>query len=214
MAAVAAGGRPQDVAPDAVGESAAVETMADRLLNDVVPRLPGLADRLRAAGAAALAARAGNGRTLAAFCRLLPTLAVTAFEADPGQLERARHAVCAAGVADRVQLRPGDLTDLDERERYDLAQLPVMLTSPASMNGAPAGVFRALRPGGWLIAMPVTLTGDDLDDAIVRWRVLDQGGTVVSPEDLEQRLRAAGFDPVLTLAGMPMPLIVSQRPSR
>jgi len=78
-----------------------------------------------------------------------------------------------------------------------------MLTSPASMNGAPAGVFRALRPGGWLIAMPVTLTGDDLDDAVVRWRVLDQGGTVVSPEDLEQRLRAAGFDPVLTLAWIP-----------
>jgi len=40
MAAIAAGGRLQDVAPDAVGESAAVETMADRLLNDVVPASP------------------------------------------------------------------------------------------------------------------------------------------------------------------------------
>jgi hypothetical protein len=213
MAAVAAGGRSRDVAADAVGEITAVETMADRLLHDVVPRLPGLADRLHTAGAAALSARAGNGRVLAAFCQLVPTLAVTAFEADPEQYERARQALSAAGVADRAELRPGELTDLDERDRYDLAQLPVMLTSPASMNGAPVRIFRALRAGGWLIAMPVSPTGDTLDTAVLHWRVADQGGTMTSPDDLEQHLRAAGFDPVLSLPDLPMPLIVAQRPS-
>jgi hypothetical protein len=88
-----------------------------------------------------------------------------------------------------------------------------MLTSPASMNEAPVRIFRALRAGGWLVAMPVSPTGDTLDTAVLHWRVADQGGTMTSPHDLEQHLRAAGFDPVLSLPDMPMPLIVAQRPS-
>jgi len=37
---------------------------------------------------------------------------------------------------------------------------------------------------------------------------------MTSPDDLEQRLRAAGFDSVLSVPDMPMPLVVAQRPSR
>ncbi len=212
MAAVAAGGRSQDVAADAAGESEGAEGMARRLVDHVVARLAGLADRLQAEGAAALDGRAGNGRMLAAFGRLMPTLSLTAFEPYPEQVARAAQALSAAGVADRVELRRGELTGLDDRERYDLAHLPVMLTSPASMAEAPRRIFRALRPGGWLVAMLVSLSGDELDDAVIRWRVAEQGGTVTSPEEFAQRLGEAGFDPVLPLGDTPVPLIAAQRP--
>lgn len=75
-----------------------------------------------------------------------------------------------------------------------------------------AQIFQAMRPGGWLLTATVPPPVDDLDAAIVRWRVTEQGGTVATPEQITQRLRGVGFDPVRTLRSTPVVLLAAQRP--
>ncbi|HKS53100.1 MAG TPA: class I SAM-dependent methyltransferase [Pseudonocardiaceae bacterium] len=179
------------------------------------PALDGLCEALKAPTASFLDVGTGVGRLAIAMCEQFPALRVVGLDPYDPALELARQNVAEAGLADRIELRPGLVQQLADENCYDLAWVPVMFM-PADV--AARGLHRvraALRPGGWAVLGSMAGEGDGLQPAVLRLVSLLFGSGRLFADDAAAMLRAATYDCIQILPaapGVPIRMIVGRRP--
>ncbi|MFV0524230.1 MAG: class I SAM-dependent methyltransferase [Acidimicrobiales bacterium] len=116
------------------------------LLSEIVPLLPGGADRLEA-GIDLADVGCGSGRALIILAGAFPNSRFVGFDIATAALEQARAAATAAGL-DNVTFMERDAAALDEHERFDVVTTFDAVHDQAHPDGLLSGVLAALRPGG------------------------------------------------------------------
>jgi SAM-dependent methyltransferase len=140
-----------------------------------------------------------------AFCTAHPDMRAVVVDL-PGALEQGRATVAAAGLADRIELRAGDLFTADLSPAQDLVLLFNIVHGygPDEVARLLSRVRAALRPGGRVVLLEpladVPERGPGLGEAFVRAFSLNlfhtQGGRAYTYAELVELLSAAGFTDV------------------
>ncbi len=176
--------------------------------------LPGLVPRLERPGAGLLDVGAGAAGLSITLCRHFPHLTAAALEPAPHPAAVGARHVQEAGLAARIDVRQERVEDLRDEEAFDLAFLPQMFLPEAIIHQAIERVFRALRPGGWLLVAVLASEGHGRAPAINRLKNLLWGGGIRTVNHLRPRLAAAGFDPVIRApGGASLRMICARRPN-
>jgi SAM-dependent methyltransferase len=102
----------------------------------------------------------GGGRWLVAMARRFPTLELVGVEFEEDSVARARAAVEAEGLADRIDIRQGKATDPGHVGEYDLAYFQYALHQLHDAPAVLAAAWDALRPGGRIVVLDWPLPSD------------------------------------------------------
>jgi ubiquinone/menaquinone biosynthesis C-methylase UbiE len=89
------------------------------LVDDWLPRMPDLAQRLGAPGARVADVGCGMGWAAIALAEGLPHLRIDGYDIDAPSIEAARHHAEEHGVADRVAFHVADIAELAQKPDYD-----------------------------------------------------------------------------------------------
>jgi precorrin-6B methylase 2 len=174
---------------------------------------PGLHETLRRPGAF-LDVGTGVGWLAIEAARCWPALRVVGIDPWERALALARENVAATGMTSRVELRAQRVELLDEIGEFTLAWLPGPFLSPEIVTRALERTWRALQPGGWLVFALYAPPPDPLGEALTALRTVRGGGHPWAPDEIEDRLRALGFEQVETFpTGFPILLVVGKRPA-
>jgi trans-aconitate 2-methyltransferase len=154
-----------------------------------------------------LDAGCGTGRVTALLLEQLPRGRVIAVDADPAMVEAARVSLGDGGG--RLDVRQADLLALDlaPSEAVDAILSTATFHWILDHDRLFANLYRALRPGGRLVAqcggagnIAANLAAADAEAANPRWASRFEGWTrpsqMATAEETETRLLAAGFDGV------------------
>ena len=101
----------------------------------------------------------GGGRWLIAMARRFPALELVGLEFQPDSVARARANVAAAGLADRIEIRQGDVVapggpvQASPEAGFDLAYFQYALHQLDDPVGALRSAWAALEPGGRLLSL-------------------------------------------------------------
>jgi len=158
---------------------------------------------------------AGVGLLAMSAANVWPDARVIGIDVWEPSLERARANVGAAGLDERITLRKQDLVSLDDVDVFDCAWLPTFFLSEAVLGAGLARVFRAVRPGGWVVLGVFLTPPDPLVQATTALRTIRGGGCVLDEEEAAKLLADAGCVDVHPLEHtMPMPLgfVLGRRP--
>lgn len=169
----------------------------------VLPQLDGLPDRLGREGAAMLDIGTGTGALAVAYCRQFPALRVVGLDVLPRVLTLAEQQVAASDVADRVELRQQSVADLADVDAYDLAWLPAPFVPPAPLRAGVRRVREGMRSGGWVMVGHAKFGGDDVENALNRYKTVAYGGTALDDDEARELLESAGFMNVRALLTPP-----------
>ena len=159
----------------------------------VLPDFAGLAERLAQPGARMLDVGTGVGALAIGFARAFAQLHVTGIDVLPRVLRLAQAQIAASGVADRVEVRQSDVAALADEAAYDLAWIPApFIPEPAFSTGV-ARIVAALRPGGMLMIGHGIYEGNELENAIARFKTVGYGGTPLDGESAARLLSTFGL---------------------
>jgi SAM-dependent methyltransferase len=196
------------------GQGTASASLVSVLRNVVVPRLDGLAARLKAPVATFLDVGVGVAAISIAVCRAWPTVHVVGLDPFEPALELARQNIAEASLQDRVGLRRIGAQDLTDADAFDLAWFSLPFVPDAVLDPALAAVCRSLRPGGWLVTGTFGGPGE-LGMALARLRTVRAGGRLLDSAGTERLLAVCGltniasFPPATWAPGI---LTVGRRP--
>ena len=164
------------------------------LVEALLPRLDGLAERMGETGARILDVGAGVGVVATELCRLWPEAEAVGLEPHRTARELGISRIAAAGLSDRIALRDERLEALGEIGAYDLAFVPQPFLDRASLEEGLPRIRRALRPGGWLIVLTHELPVDDRPAAAARsFQARIWGGGVIGAGEIAAMLGDAGY---------------------
>ena len=176
--------------------------------------LPGLVPRLEAPGASLLDVGAGAAGLSIALCRHFPRLRAVALEPAPHPAELGEKHVRQAGLANRIAIRRERVEEMQEDSAFDLAFLPQMFLPDAVVEEALRRIFRALKPGGWLLVAALSHDGPGTASAVNRLKNLLWGGNTRDVAQVKPLLQSAGFDPVIRAPGRhSLRMICARRPN-
>ncbi|MGH2722024.1 MAG: methyltransferase domain-containing protein [Actinomycetota bacterium] len=184
---------------------------ADRLF----PELDGLLGRLEGRPASFLDVGVGVATLTIGLCLRFPLLRAVGLDPLAGALHEAHANVASHALEDRVDLRPGRVEDLDDRDAYDLVHLPAMFLAPATLDAGLSRVLTALRPGGWVLVQTLSRRGLPLSSAVAGLVCALWGGESRDAGPLGRSLTEAGFEPVLSFtatSGWPVDHVAGRRP--
>ena len=102
----------------------------------------------------------GGGRWLIAMARRFPGTTLTGIEFEPDSVARARAAVEAAVLTDRIAIEQGDVTAVGHEGEATLAYFQYALHQLSEPVGAIRSAWEAIKPGGWLVALDWYLPTD------------------------------------------------------
>lgn len=184
----------------AVGEATAgLQVLSARKL---LPELPGLKQRLESGGTF-LEVGFGTGRHLIQMAKAFPRARGIGIDIDPTGLKAAKGAIEAAGIADRVELIEGDISDMIPPRSADAVVMIEVLheIAPAIRQHVIDGCYRALRPEGWFLVVdetyPSTLTESRQPEFLfpvqTGFEELTWGNVIPTREEQNALLRNAGF---------------------
>lgn len=182
---------------------------------NLVPALDGLAERFAGPDAAFLDIGVGVGGLAVELARLRPGLRIVGIDVWGPSLRLARRRVEEADLTGRVEIREQAAEQLDDRDAFDLAWVPVPFMSGRAIEGAVERTLTALRAGGWVV-LPMA-NFDALDEPLrSSWRlqVRAWGGPQWSTEHVESLLRNQGYVEVRTLPsppGSPVGIVAGRR---
>ena len=142
-----------------------------------------------------------------------PAWRVVGIDSWKPALDLARKNLTLSPVAERVEFRLQRIEQLDDGASFALAWLPGPFIPAEVMSVAIERVYRALQPGGWLIVGLYPLPPDALGQVLIKLRIVRSGGHPWTTAEIEQQLRALGFDRIEAFSPMPPVLFVlGQRP--
>ena len=136
------------------------QTYYRRILDTVVPAVPGLSATLEA-GARYLDLACGTCRGPAKVLARYPGTRVTAVDADAYTLEVAEAFVTGQGMADRFTFRRSFLEELDLAGGHDVAVINVSLHEARDMAAVVARTRAALEPGGLFLVSEFPFPEDE-----------------------------------------------------
>ena len=165
----------------------------------VMPRMPGMAERLDSGDGVFLDVGAGVGAISIALCLRHPRLRAVALEPFEAARELAERNIAAAGLGDRIELRDGRVEEIDSREEFDLIWLPGNFLGGDMLPDALSALHRALRPGGYVVNAVLGGGGHDERAVAARLRSVLWGGDMLDPEHVAGLLSAAGFADVIVM---------------
>jgi SAM-dependent methyltransferase len=169
----------------------------------VLPQFDGFAERLATPGARMLDVGTGIGALAAGCAQIFPQLHVTGIDIMPRVLELARAHLGASSVASRIELRQQDVAELTDEACYDLAWLPAPFIPEPALRAGVARIITALRPGGLLMVGHGSFDGNDLENAITRFKTAAYGGTALDGPAARGLLEEHGFTSVQTVRTPP-----------
>jgi SAM-dependent methyltransferase len=164
-----------------------------------LPFMPGLAEALATPGARMLDVGTGVAALAASYAELFPQLTVVGIDTFPRVLALAEDLLRTSEVADRVELREQDVSELSDEAVFALAWLPAPFVPQDALRAGVPRIVRSLVPGGWLILGHGKLAEDPLDDALTRFKTVSYGGTPLSDAQAQSLLERAGLDQVRTV---------------
>ena len=182
---------------------------------ELPPRLGDLASRLHAPSARFLDVGSGVGAISIAACRFLPNLHVVGLEPQDAPLAEARRNITAARLTDRIELRKQCIEDMADKEAFDFACFPQSFMPDDVVKRGLQNIWRALRPGGWIMVITVCVPGMELQATLARLRDTLVGGSARIPAQVQAMLSDAGFTSVATFKfprGETSNIIAGQRP--
>jgi precorrin-6B methylase 2 len=163
------------------------------IIAKIAPTLDGLEAALARDGAAFCDVGAGVGALSIAMCRVWPGLRVVGVEPWQPSLRIAEQEISAAGLSDRIDLRPIAVEDLHERDAFDAVWLAGPFLPEAVVPVAIERAHTALRPGGWLLFGAFAAPPGPLAAHLTALRVVRSGGTPLVPGVAVERLKRAGY---------------------
>jgi SAM-dependent methyltransferase len=149
----------------------------------------------------------GGGRWLIAMARRFPALELVGLESETDSIARARGQVEAAGLASRIEIRPGDFEHPGAPGEYGLAYFQYALHQLADPAGALRAAWAAVHPGGRLVVLDWALPSS-LDEFRTRQGELIAG---VQLDELFQGTALATREQFLgwfAEAGLPVPTLI------
>jgi SAM-dependent methyltransferase len=173
---------------------------------EVLPAIPQLVADLQP-GSRILDVHCGGGRWLIAMARRFPGTVLTGVEFEPDSVARARAAVTAAVLGDRISIEQGEMTALSHPGEVTLAYFQYALHQLPDPVGALRSAAGALREGGWLVALDWYLPTDP-DELVTRHSELLAGmqlDELVGGTRLVTRSEALGW---FADAGIPTPELI------
>ena len=192
-------GRSEAFAEVVAESTAGLQVLSARKL---LPELPGLKERLDAAGSI-LEVGCGTGRHLLQLSDAFPQARCVGVDIDPTGMQAARVAVADAGLSDRVHLIEGDIATAVEAGSVDAVVMIEVLheIAPEFRQGVVAACHKALAADGWLMIIdetyPSTLAesrqAEFLFPVQTGFEELTWGNVVPTRDDQESLLRDAGF---------------------
>jgi SAM-dependent methyltransferase len=126
---------------------------------EVLPAIPQLVVDLQP-GTRVLDIHCGGGRWLLAMARRFPGTSLVGVEFEADSVARARAAVEAAVLRDRISIEQGDVTAVGHEDEATLAYFQYALHQLPDPVGAIRSAWATLRPGGWLVALDWYLPTD------------------------------------------------------
>jgi len=150
---------------------------------------PGAADILDAGS--------GFGQYAYRMWKLNSKWKISGIDIKEEEVGHCNHFAARSGAGERLAFRVGDLTALDEKEKYDLALSVDVMEHIEEDTLVFANLFNALRKGGWLIiSTPSDRGGSDVhheeEDSFIDEHVRDGYGM----QEIEDKLMSAGFSDI------------------
>jgi proline iminopeptidase len=167
---------------------------ADIFADQLLPQLPRVAATFAAGRASFLDVGVGIGAISIRLIERLPGTRAVGLDVLPEVLKLAEAEVARSGLSGSVELRLQSVTELRDRDQYDLAWFPQpFIPRPAFLEGI-HNVFRALKPGGAMI-LPVAIPAEASEFARARavHSACLAGGSAITAGELVEILRASGF---------------------
>jgi precorrin-6B methylase 2 len=140
-----------------------------------------------------------------------PSVRVVGIDIWEPSLALARANVAASPHAARIEIRPQDVTQLNERAAYTLVWLPAPFLPRPAAEAALDRVTAALAPSGHLVVGLYTVPTDRVGEALTALRVARSGGHVWDTAGIEQQLRARGFVDVEAHIMPPTTFVIGRR---
>jgi SAM-dependent methyltransferase len=157
----------------------------------------------------------GIGLLAIAAAGVWPRATVVGIDVWGPSLEAAAANVLAAGLGDRITLRDQDVVAFDDADAYDCAWFPTFFVTEPVLEAAMPRLYRALRPGGWLVLGRMAPAPDRLAQAVSTLRTIRGGGADFDAKRLVTALEAVGCTAVRVLPRQgpaPMEYVIGQRP--
>ena len=140
-----------------------------------------------------------------------PGLRVVGIDPWKPALDLAHANVAACKLADRIELRPNGIEQLQDQDAFTLVWLPAPFLSAEIMPIALERSHAALAPGGWLVVGLFGPRPDPLGEAVTALRVVRSGGHDWTTGEIESRFRNQGFEDVESTPSGPPTLFVIGR---
>ncbi len=164
-----------------------------------LPFMTGLTEALATPGARMLDVGTGVAAMAASYAELFPELTVVGIDVLPRVLALAEDLLKNSDVADRVELREQDVSELTDEAAFALAWLPAPFVPAAALRAGVPRIVRSLVPGGWLVVGHGKFADDPLDVALTRFKTVAYGGTPLSDPQAQSLLVEAGLRDVRTV---------------
>ncbi|HWB73506.1 MAG TPA: class I SAM-dependent methyltransferase [Nannocystaceae bacterium] len=188
-----------------IGETARMHALS--ATREIIPACAGLAERMRAPGAAMLDVGVGVAGTAIAMAQMWPELAIVGIDVWQPSLRLARENVERAGVSARISLREQSVEALADRDAYDYVYYANAFIPERVAIAGLERAHAALRPGGWVSIAVSNDTAPAPIAALFRLRETQWGGPAWNPPQGEQVLRDAGYVDVHALPTTPTAIV-------
>jgi ubiquinone/menaquinone biosynthesis C-methylase UbiE len=190
---------------------------AQGLIHNVIPALEGVAARFDTPGAAFLDVGVGVGGLAIALAQHWRHLRIVGIDVWRPALALARTNVDNARLRERIELRDQGVETIADEAAFDLAWMPIPFISEQVIPEATARLYRALKPGGWVVFNFANFGAmDPRSGAMWRLRTTTWGGPLWTLPQVETLLHEQRFASVTTLPtppGSPVALVVGRRPA-
>jgi SAM-dependent methyltransferase len=181
-----------------------------RAINALAERRPQLAAALHRP-AAFLDIGTGVGRLAIQAARTWPALRVIGIDPWEPALGLARRYVSESDAKERIDVRRQGVEQLQDTAESTLAWLPAPFIPAEVVIASLERINRALMPGGWPIAGLYSSDSIPLATALTQLCTVRSGGYPWTASEIEERLRAAGFEAVEAVSPAPSILFVLGR---